>query len=187
METIKYKNLNIKIEQDTNASNPRLEYEHLGTLVCFHKRLSLGDTSKLTIKDYEEIEKSNDYYCLPVYAYEHGDITIATKPFGCIFDSGKLGIIFVLKTQAKLEGLTKTIALSNLEGEIKEYNSYLTGDVWGYSIETLSEDAIDSCWGFYGYDYCLGEAKRQASWWTTELAKQARKEKKEAAWYVKQL
>jgi hypothetical protein len=48
---------------------------------------------------------------------------------------------------------------------------YLRGEVYGYEIvkkikcptchETHEED-IDSCWGFYGLEYCITEAKADA-------------------------
>ena len=37
---------------------------------------------------------------------------------------------------------------------------YLSGDVWGYIVDEDNKD--DSCWGFFGYDYCVEEAKRVA-------------------------
>jgi hypothetical protein len=48
-----------------------------------------------------------------------------------------------------------------LEGEVETYDTFLRGDVYGYVIENNqpSEEYEDSCWGMYGYDYCLSEAK----------------------------
>ena len=37
---------------------------------------------------------------------------------------------------------------------------YLTGEVYGYEIEDPDgEEDGDSCWGFYGFDYCMQEAR----------------------------
>jgi hypothetical protein len=36
------------------------------------------------------------------------------------------------------------------------------GDVYGYVIENANDDDLDSCWGFYGIDYCIQEAKDAA-------------------------
>lgn len=44
-------------------------------------------------------------------------------------------------------------AVDLLIGEVAEYDQYLTGDVWGYVV------GDDSCWGFYGREYCEQEAK----------------------------
>ena len=54
-----------------------------------------------------------------------------------------------------------------LESEVKTYDQYLTGDVYGYEIYEVSEcdkgcehkEFVDSCWGFYGEDECMTEAK----------------------------
>lgn len=46
-----------------------------------------------------------------------------------------------------------------LEAEVKEFNSYLEGDVWGYAIEDECGEILDSCWGFYGYQYFEEEAE----------------------------
>lgn len=42
-ETIEYKGYTIKIEYDEFASNPREDFDHLGTMVCSHQRYKLGD------------------------------------------------------------------------------------------------------------------------------------------------
>ena len=39
------------------------------------------------------------------------------------------------------------------------YDQYLTGDVWGYVIEDSESHEIESCWGFYGEDYCMAEGE----------------------------
>ena len=45
---------------------------------------------------------------------------------------------------------------------LKQYRQWANGDVWGYIIEDSSGDEIDSCWGFYGDEYCLQAAKESA-------------------------
>jgi len=47
-----------------------------------------------------------------------------------------------------------------LLAEVEEYNKYLQGDVWGYVVDPDGEN--ESCWGMYGYDYCMAEAKALA-------------------------
>jgi hypothetical protein len=45
-----------------------------------------------------------------------------------------------------------------IEGEVKTYNQYLAGDVYGYVVSNDNEP-IDSCWGFYSQADSLSEAK----------------------------
>jgi hypothetical protein len=54
------------------------------------------------------------------------------------------------------------------ENHVNTWDQYLSGDVWGYIIErawncsecgTHGYEELESCWGFYGQEYCLVEAK----------------------------
>lgn len=114
---------------------------------------------------------------LPVYLYDHSGITIRTTPFSCPWDSGRVGLIYVTKAQVReafgvkrISAKTLERARQGLEGEVGEFNQYLTGDVYGYIVERvpLDEDGfeqddeaeeLDSCWGFYGHDYATSEAQ----------------------------
>lgn len=187
METIEYKGLSIKIEQDDMPINPRNDYDHLGILACLHKRYDLGDTHDMDVSDLLAIEASDAYISLPVYLYDHSGITISTTPFSCQWDSGKIGVIFCTVDKAQKEGMTVEKVKEYLKGEVEAYDKYLTGDIWFYSVESPDGVQLDSCGGFYGYEYCLEQAKEQASWWHSELIKQAKKEEQELAWYNSQL
>ena len=164
-----------EIIQDEDASNPRMEFDNVGTMVCFHNRYDLGDTghgySSGDFNSWAELKKAiiadnNGAIILPVYMYDHSGITISTRPFSCPWDSGQIGFIFCPREKAISEWgrkiCTKKVrekAENYLRGEIKTYNQYLTGDVWGYVIEDEEGNHIESCFGFYGYDYCEEEAK----------------------------
>ena len=108
----------------------------------------------------------DDFVALPLYLYDHGSITIATKPFGCRWDSGQLGYIYATKETmekeyGKLDDETRKTALKVLEDEIKTFDQYVTGEVYGFEIVEevkceecgyVEEKHIDSSWGFYGSD-----------------------------------
>jgi hypothetical protein len=49
--------------------------------------------------------------------------------------------------------------LEYLEGEVETYDQWSSGDVYWYNITAPNGEDVDSCGGFYGYDYCLEEAK----------------------------
>jgi hypothetical protein len=42
--------------------------------------------------------------------------------------------------------------LQYLDNELSEYDDYLTGDVYGYTLHDIQEDSENSCWGFRGSD-----------------------------------
>ena len=51
-----------------------------------------------------------------------------------------------------------------LKAEVNTYDQYLTGDIWGFVISDENEEHVNSCWGFYGYDYCESEAQDMIQW-----------------------
>lgn len=173
MDKVAYKGYEIEISPDIDPINPR-EDDNLGTMICFHKRYSLGDTHHYNHGDYNSwaellkaIEKKEGkLIALPLYLYDHSGITMKTSPFSCQWDSGQVGFIYITLEKARSEFskklINKTMAAKlkgYLESEVKTYDHYLTGDAWGYKISKDGEE-IDSCWGYYGdTDYVLKEAK----------------------------
>jgi len=173
MESIKYKGYEIKISQDECGENPR-EWDNVGTMVCFHKRYDLGDKDHGVNKDdfnsWDEVEKHlrkelNAVIVLPLYLYDHGSLRMKVGSFQGLlpqghaeFDSGVVGFIFVSAEKVRKEYSVKRISKKTmnrvaqyLTGEIKTYDEYLSGAVYGYQVE--SDGLDESCWGFYGNDY----------------------------------
>lgn len=54
----------------------------------------------------------------------------------------------------------KNKALIIAQGEVETYDQFLRGEVYGYKIDNNG----DSCWGFYGQEECLEEAKSTVDW-----------------------
>lgn len=163
----------LKIEQQDNPESPR-EWDNLGTMACFHGRYTLGDKDiPFHTDDFggwdemrEHLEKALEaVVILPLYLYDHSGITMNTTGFSCRWDSGQVGFIYVTKDKIKEEyGEVSEEAIQKatqvLEGEVKTYDQYLTGDIYGFRLVKKStcdhghdhEEEIDSCWGFYGSD-----------------------------------
>lgn len=127
---------------------------------------NIGGTDNAFNEADERIRKLIDkvinkhYIILPLYLYDHSGITISTGPFSCPWDSGQVGYIYISKEKAKKEYNWKCMnktriekIKSYLESEVKTYDDYLTGNVYGYVISNEEDDHIDSCWGFFGDDY----------------------------------
>jgi len=49
----------------------------------------------------------------------------------------------------------KAKALKIAQSEVETYDQFLRGEVYGYKID----DNGDSCWGYYGQEECMAEAK----------------------------
>jgi hypothetical protein len=160
IEEIEYKGYTIKIYQDDDSENPR-QWDPFGHMVCFHRRYTLGDESDLSMEELNELIKSKDIIALPLYLYDHSGITMSTGPFSCPWDSGQVGYIYVTHDEIKKEYNVKRIsksvrqkAINLLESEVKTYDQWLTGEVYGYVIEdSLTGNMLNSCWGFFGYPY----------------------------------
>lgn len=166
--TENYKNHTIKIIPDFDPLNPRKEYDHAGTMVCWHSRYNLGDKNPFdTPQDALDHFKEHNSVFLPLYLYDHSGVTISTKPFSCPWDSGQAGFIYAdQETIAKEWGNkpeARDKAIKYLKAEVETYDQYINGQVYGFVIEDSKGEEIEdgSCWGFYGdYDgYVLTEAK----------------------------
>ena len=178
------KKFELKIEQDTNPESPR-SWDNLGTMVCFHKRYDLGDKTDYRSEDYDSwkelmlgiIENEGEVFILPLYLYDHSGITISTSSFSCPWDSGQVGFIFVSKHKVKKEGIDEDKVIDYLKNEVKTYDQYLTGDVWGYKVYEIEEcnlgcehkKLVDSCFGFYGEDECRSEGENILQHYEKEL------------------
>lgn len=168
------KKYELEIEQDTNPESPR-EWDNLGTMVCFHRRYDLGDENKYCSGNYDGwdemeediIKNENVHTILPLYLYDHSGITISTSPFGCQWDSGQIGFIFISKDKVKNEGIDESKVEEYLKNEVRTYDQYLMGDVYGYKIYEVTtcdlghehRELVDSCWGFYGEEECREEGE----------------------------
>lgn len=128
---------------------------------------------------YKAIQRCTDIVTLPLYLYDHSGITMSTGRFSCPWDSGQVGFAFITKAKILenwsgkiLTAKLRALAESCIESEVETYDQYLTGDVYGYVVEKLDPDAdedddgeeTDSCWGFFGLDYAIGEGRRAAGW-----------------------
>jgi hypothetical protein len=171
IETITKLNYKLEIFQDESPISSRM-WNNLGTMICFHRRYNLGDKHEYKSDNYsgwnemkKAIQKKNTCIILPLYLYDHGGITISTEPFSCNWDSGQIGWIVVSKEKVRNYYGVKYVTWKILdrvkrvlESEVKTYDQYLTGDVYGYRISKITkcelghehEEELDSCWGFYG-------------------------------------
>jgi hypothetical protein len=100
---------------------------------------------------------------VPVWAYVHGNVALRaaeTNPFGCPWDSGRSGWVYATNEELRkyycVKRLTpklKKQALRLMEFEVREFAAYLNGECYGFVIRnTDTDEALDSCWGYYGED-----------------------------------
>lgn len=109
--------------------NPR-EDDNLGTIAFTVNRYLSGDKGA-TLANAEEAIKRGAFW-LPVYAYIHSGATIATHPFSCPWDSGRIGTIYCTREQVRkwfgVKRITKMVekqVMEALQGEVEEYDTYI--------------------------------------------------------------
>ena len=172
IESFTHNDLTIEIYQDDYLENPR-EWDNLGTMVCFHDRYTLGDKHNFTPESLEEFlsENKDKLFFLPIYAYEHGGITIKTTPFNCSWDSGKIGYIYITRDKTEENGIKDPYEL--LRHEVKTFDHYCMGDSYGYLIKDNEDEYLESCGGFLGeVSFCKEEAISMANYLDRTLPKQ---------------
>jgi hypothetical protein len=164
MESIIYRRHRIIIDQDEFVDDPRSNCDYLGEMVCVKGRYVLGDEQFDSLEDCENyVKDQGDAVVLPLYLYDHSGITMSTTPFSCPWDSGQVGFIYVdydrlaeefpqwknNPTESMIDNIKDA-----LMAEVKEYDAYLRGEVYGYRIEPMADSSEivceDSCWGYYG-------------------------------------
>ena len=150
-----FNGIEVEIIQDQDPINPRTEYGHIGEILCWHPRHSLGDKHDYTPSGFtaerEEMEK--EFYIFPLYLYEHTLLAISLNPFTCPWDSGQIGWWRINKDKMRKEWgeISQSKAKEIAEREVQEYDQYLRGDVWGWVIDPDGDN--ESCWGYCGLDY----------------------------------
>lgn len=158
-------NIDIRIIRDENADSPR-EWDNLGVMACWHRRYLLGDVRpECDPAEWLAENAPEGSIVLSLYLYDHGDISLSTTPFGCRFDSGWLG--FIVATPDKIQEAYGSLAQDALEmakdgllAEVKVYNDFVSGNVWGFVVEEIHRCAhcegerdkkvVESCFGFFG-------------------------------------
>ena len=178
--------LTVRLEQDTDAESPR-DWDNLGTMVCWHRNYRLGDEH--SYGDPQEFIESDEYrnaaIVLPLGLYDHSGITMyigsEPSPFDPGgWDSGQVGFIYISREKIRSEYSVKRISkqlLARVEGylrnEVKTYDDYLIGNVWGFMVEDEEGNHVDSCWGFIGdVDHVFAEGKASAEGYIANEVKQ---------------
>ncbi len=169
----------VRILADQFPENPR-NWDNLGTMAYKHNRYQLGDEEMGDPIDWFEemlgLEPQGvygnarleslqnrfmqEFVALPLYLYDHSGITIQTTPFGCRWDSGQVGYIYVTKERLKAEYGWDRITTKRreqveryLQAEVQTFDHYIRGDVYSFEVEGADGEFEDSCGGFFGTDW----------------------------------
>lgn len=166
--------LSLYIEQDIDPPNPRKDWDHLGTMACWHRRYNLGDEQPsedsesymrsmadraVNFKcDAEDIGKEHiaavlkKYYTiLTLHLYDHSGITMNTSGFSCPWDSGRVGIIYLSLKDAllewKLEAGTWDTKIKRHDGVEQTLRKWAEG-LLESEVEEYDQYLTGDVWGF---------------------------------------
>lgn len=160
----------ILIVPDPDPLDPRADGSNFGTLDLAHRRYSLpaeGRPKSCSLKDV---------IILPVWGYDHSSLRMKagerSYPFDCPWDSGRLGIIWAPRGK---DSLSDGEIIEILKSEVKTYDAYINGAVYGFIIQELATFSnatfgdheewvtLDSCYGYYSIEEALEAAMSQAN------------------------
>lgn len=159
-ETFEHNGYTVKLIADQDAQAPD-EYGDDNVILVttrnrYFERLHNGDDAPALDADREFNKR---YWAFPVYAYIHSGVALSLGrggQFADPWDSGRIGTLFLAKSEwrYRTRNLKKAWSAERYaKAHIEEWNQYLSGDVWGFVIETPDGEDVDSCWGHYGIDY----------------------------------
>ena len=140
------------------------EQHNLDTSICEYR----ADENTARQRDRRIMEDLKEHICIKfLYLYDHSGITISLDDFRDPWDSGIVGIIYMDK-ETTLENFPNAdedtwyvIAEEHIRDEVREYDQWITGDIYGYLLEKVTiceccgkedRETIDSMGGFYGND-----------------------------------
>jgi hypothetical protein len=166
-------NYRIGIYADPHEPNPLDDWCEMGTILSLNRKHVNFDSAGVE----DAIENNPD--AVPLSYFEHGQSLWAVagelpSACRCPWDSVAFAGVWLPDTEtltsAKNYGgrIRRYLMRKRARQACQAYNQWCNGDVYGYEIEHVvscshcgeeSTVMVDSCWGFYGLDYCLDEAK----------------------------
>lgn len=182
--------LRIQIKYDQDVESPA-SWDNFGEIAyCSHREvLGTEDVSRERLDEISKGIRDGSLIGMAVFAYIHSGATIATTPFSCQWDSGQSGFVYCTKEKAIKEFGKKIMTAAVMEkarrclqGEVKTFDQYLTGDIYGFVLERVildedgdeeSTEELDACWGYYGMDSAIEEAQLSAEQMVALDAKEA--------------
>lgn len=107
---------------------------------------------------YSLLENSKELVISTIGYYEHSGITVYIGGRCDAWDSGICGFIFQTKEDtlknihSANESNWEEKTWENMKQEMKVYDAYVTGECFGWQVQTKDGELVESCWGYVGHD-----------------------------------
>lgn len=193
IEEFHHGGVTLRIMRDSDPIDPRT-HDNLATIILLSHEYDLGDDRRgLKHTDFETFDQFYRYvfdvrgaiWARPIQVRDYGYVTQLDMIDWPITDwnPNRVGLIYV--TEERIQELcgpgdqyrTLEFAIKTFESELKEYNQWLDGDVYGFELvepctcpkcKNKHEETLDSCWGYYGQDWQANGLLEAAGWRKTE-------------------
>jgi hypothetical protein len=163
----------IRIFHDPHAGNPLEDWSEMGTILSLSSRHANFDPAAVQVA----VMTNRDAVLLSYFEHGRclwavgGELPAAAR---CPFDSVTFAGVWLpddetIASAKNYGGRTRIHFMRKRARQACEvYTQWCNGEVYGYEVESVnicphcgqeSAAPVDSCWGFYGLDYCLGEAR----------------------------
>jgi hypothetical protein len=140
----------VKLWHDPDVDRPGLDDDAIKIVVFHRKYTNPNPECGSTPDEVQGWCEANDglFWWKPLYMYDHSGTTYSTSPFSCPWDSGRVGIIALLRSEFPDPA-------TYAEGLLKEYTAWANGDTWGWTR------GDENCGGFYSREAALEDAYLQ--------------------------
>jgi hypothetical protein len=158
IHTENYKGLTIKVWADEYTESPDQWGNTDAFIVYDHRSFSVERDGFDPEAIHEHLQSGgklfDGHHVFPLYAYIHSGVSLSlgrsSYPFTCPWDTSLRG--FVLVKRQKGWSWNRTKAEKVAQSIVSEWNDYLSGNVYTYTVEDSQGNNLDACAGFYG-DY----------------------------------
>ena len=146
-----------KLFYDEYSESPRLD-DNVATILTWERDYNSPDENDDTFEEFAEKHgvdiskpwnldsvmeamREEGYYVVPVYALHHGVSHYSTHDFHDPWDSGVVGIAFCKKQKGLPDN--NDYLRSIIDDEIKAYDAWVSGEIYGIVRLDKTEDVID--------------------------------------------
>ncbi len=117
----------------------------------------LEDADSITVEELNELARKLEVgLAFKLGYYEHGGCVWFLQGqgppgTGCQFDGTPFaGLLVWEEDEENIGAKTYEDRAKDATGFIETYTAWCNGECYGYSVDNLAGETIDSCWGFYG-------------------------------------
>lgn len=169
-------------EMDQTAQNP-LNDDEAVIFAVLHRHYDnpaedhLNSVDAIAEFEAENTGDDSEWMVFPLWMFDHSGNVYragASNPFSCPWDSGRVGVIALKRSEFGAPAGETFDALDCANAICANYTDWANGNAWGYVVEDAKGVSLDSCWGYVGdhdEEYFRGEAMSSFNYHVAEARK----------------